>query len=160
MHKEDILIIFPEGDYTNNDAYEAVLTYLSKKQYLSGYGINLPITRDSCIFDYYKTYNTSKYSNSRYLWHFYISFKDRQKDKFKLLMAANQIAAYFSPKYQVIYSFDNDTDNDHIHFAVNAYSYYYDAEPLSEKIMQFCIEQMKIILKNTYPYYSVNHKWK
>lgn len=160
MNKKDILIVISKGEYSNSDAYDAVLTYIIKKQYPSGYGISIPITRDSCIAEYHKVCDTSKYDNLRYLWHFQITFKDRQTDKYKLLMVSNQIAAFFAPKYQVLYAFDRDTDNDHVHFAVNAYSYYPTVAPLNEDLFLTCIEHIKTMLKATYPQYTVNHKRK
>lgn len=160
MTKDDILIIFPEGYYANNDAYEAVLTYLTKKQYLSGYGISLPITKDNCIYDYYRAHNTSKYQNARYIWHFYISFKERQKDKLKILSVANNVASIFANNYQVIYALDTDTDNDHVHFAVNAFSYHPEYEPLSEMMMTSYLDQIQFLLKNVYPCYIISTRRK
>ena len=82
----NIQIIFPAGNYDNCDAYEAVLTYVSNKQFISGYGIPLPVTRNSSIISFYKAEATSKHISSRYIWHFQITFKERIKGTSSLLL--------------------------------------------------------------------------
>ena len=55
--------------------------------------------------------------------------------------------------YQIYYDLDKDTDNPHIHFAVNTYSYHPDAELLSDQKMEhlshYILSELQRIFPNT-----------
>lgn len=151
----NIQIIFPIGEYSNGDAYEAILTYVTSKLYPSGYGIPIPVTRDNSIIYFYKAQANSNQQSARYLWHFTINFKEKRKDLTQIMLMGQQIAYLFSSAYQVVYGLDLGTDHTHLHFAVNAYSYHPDAPVLSNELMEVYVQQMEQIIKFNYPYYQV-----
>ena len=147
------LIIIQPGDYANSDAYDAVLTYVTKKDYVGGYAIPLPPTKDSLISAFRSAEENSDYQNSRYLWHFVISVPEKVNYKLYLQMA-DEIAMRFAYQYQVVYALDLQTSHPHIHFAVNAYSYDPNQSPLSEDYFNQYMQMALIILQNTFPMYK------
>ena len=149
--KESFIIIQP-GDYANTDAYECVLTYVSKKDYVGGYAIPLPPTRDNLITAFYKAEKASNYQNSRYIWHFVISLPEKVDYK-KMLHMSDHIAMQMAYQYQVVYALDLQKSHPHIHFAVNAYSYHPDQPLLSEDLFEKYIAIARDILQNTFPAY-------
>ena len=78
------------------------------------------------------------YKQDRNIWHFAITFSPEYNHcpDFFFMNLAQQIALIYCNDYQVYYGLDKDTDNPHIHFAVNAYSYHPQAEPLSDSKME------------------------
>ena len=147
------LIIIQPGDYANSDAYESVLTYVTKKDYVGGYVIPIPPTRDSLIAAFRSAEENSDYQNSRYLWHFVISLPEKVNYKLYLQMA-DEIAMRFAYMYQVVYALDLQTSHPHIHFAVNAYSYHPNQSPLSEDYFDQYMQMTLVILQNTFPKYK------
>ncbi len=150
--KESLIIIQP-GEYSNSDAYESVLTYISKKDYVGGYGIPLPPSRNALIKSFYRIEQNSNYQNSRYLWHFVISLPTKTDNK-KFLQMADNIAIQIAYHYQVVYALDLEKEHSHIHFTINAYSYQPDYPPLSEEIFENYMRTSLCILQNTYPMYQ------
>lgn len=150
--KESLIIIQP-GDYANGDAYESVLTYVSKKDYVGGYAIPIPPTKETLISAYRLAEESSDYQNSRYLWHFVISLPEKVNYK-TFLQIADQIAMHIAYEYQVVYALDLQKSCPHIHFAINAYSYHPNQSPLSEDLFEKYIRTAFNILQQTYPLYK------
>lgn len=130
------LQIFP-GTYENDSAYEYVLTYVYNKYSTGGYGY-YPFDIKSIIHDFEQSKQDSYYKQDRNIWHFAITFSPDYNHcpDFFFMSLAQQVALIYCNDYQVYYGLDKDTDNPHIHFAVNAYSYHPQAEPLSDSKME------------------------
>ncbi len=150
---KESLIIIQSGDYSNDDAYERVLTYVSKKNYVGGYGMQLPPNRENAIKAFYWAEQNSNYENSRYIWHFAISLP-KKTDNYEFLQFGDKIAMLFAYNYQVLYSLDLEKTHPHIHFAVNAYSYHPDHPLLSEDIFDEYMAVCLNMLQHTYPDYK------
>lgn len=141
------------GTYDNNSAYANVLTYISKKHLTGGYGY-YPLDINSVIFDFEQSKCCSQFESPRNLWHFILTFSPEYNHlpDYFFMGLANQIAFVFCRDYQVYYGLDKDTDNPHIHFAVNAYSYHPDTELLSdlkmEHISHYILSELQRIFPN------------
>ena len=153
------LIIIQPGDYANEDAYESVLTYLSKKAYVGGYAITIPPTRETLISDFRRVESASNYQTARYIWHFVISLPEKVNYK-TLLQMGDQIAMYMAYQYQVVYALDLETGHPHLHFAVNTYSYQPNCEPLSEDLFERYLQVALNILQHTFPSYKAEIKYR
>lgn len=65
---------------------------------------------------------------------------------------ANQIAQIFKDHFQIMYAYDGKkTNHPHIHFAVNAYSYYPTVPALTKARFTSYLEKVKLLLRNEYP---------
>lgn len=65
---------------------------------------------------------------------------------------ANQIAQIFKDHFQIMYAYDGKkTNHSHIHFAVNAYSYYPTVPALTKARFTSYLEKVKLLLRNEYP---------
>lgn len=60
MNKTSVIKL-PKGSYTNNDVYECVITYVMKKDFVGGYLLPLPLTRDSVLNQFYSCEIQSQY---------------------------------------------------------------------------------------------------
>ena len=155
---KSMIIIYP-GSYDNTDAYESVLTYVSKKDYVFGYAIPQPLSRDSLIVSYRLAEEKSNYVGSRYIYHFTISIPSKNHLK-HLLELADNIAITFGHHYQVTYSLDLETDHPHVHFAVNAYSYQPTYPYLTEGVFDIYIQDSCRLLQSYFPQYNAIVKYK
>lgn len=62
--------------------------------------------------------------SGRQVRHFIVSFDNRiPYSEYELYVMGLRICRYYSERYQIIYGVHNDTDNLHIHFAMNTVSY-------------------------------------
>lgn len=141
------------GLYDNDTVYRNVLTYISKKYATGGYGY-YPYDIDSIIRDFELSKEFSLQTSSRNLWHFCVSFSTDFNHKINdqiLLTIANNIAIKFCQDYQIYYALDKGTDNLHLHFAVNAYSYHPATEILSSDKMQIYLLKILSYLHSLYP---------
>lgn len=143
------LIIYKKNCYTNDDAYERVITYC-QKDLIGGYLLELPLTRDSVINQFQACENNSIYYIDSKLWHFVISISDLNNSRI-LQSLADQIAALFCPNYQVIYGIDLDPNHYHIHFVVNAYGYTSKVPPLDLEGFEHYTHLIAILLKEKFP---------
>lgn len=76
-------------------------------------------------------------TDGRQLRHFIVSFsKSECNDINSAFEVAQQIAHYYSLRYQIIYSVHTDTDDLHIHFVINSVSYV-DGKMFSEGPKKF-----------------------
>lgn len=62
-------------------------------------------------------------AKKRRIYHYTVSFPKKLKDVNRVKRTAEALAAEFFKQYQVYYGIHEDTDNLHIHLAVNAVSY-------------------------------------
>ena len=149
----DIRIEALKGKYDNDNVYEKLLDYISKKTYIGGYGF-------SCIPDYpiseqFRMSETcSSGSSSRKMWHFIITFPTSW-DHFSLLQLAISTANRFATSYQILFGVDTEQGNAHLHFGVHAFSYYPDYPILSEEAMHNYLTQLQNDLRCRYPHMTV-----
>ena len=88
-----------------------------------------------------RTFGTSAFS-SRFF----------SSNKYFSLGLANQIAQIFKDHFQIMYAYDGKkTNHPHIHFAVNAYSYYPTVPALTKARFTSYLEKVKLLLRNEYP---------
>lgn len=156
--KKSLIVIY-SGDYSNGDAYERLLTYVSKKNYVCGYGIPIPIERNYAIQSFYQAQDLSTYTCTRQLWHFTISLPDKT-DLVHFMQLADHIAILFGYQYQVVYALDLEKPHAHIHFAINCYSHLPEQPPLSEELFQSYLAQSISLLQSYYPQYKASVEWK
>lgn len=149
----DIRIEFPNGSYNNEDAYNRVIGYISNKEYIGGYGFHcdesLPIIEQFRLSEIY-----SSYDNPQKIWHFWITFSSSLDHTYLLNMAVG-IAGIFSQEFQVIFGLDTQDKNKkrcrpHLHFGINAFSYYPDIPPLTKDKMMVYIEEISDLLRRNY----------
>lgn len=123
----DIRIEVFSGGYDNEDAYNKVLGYISNKTYFGGYGFTfnspLPVIEQFRLSETCSSH--SKDSGGQKIWHFIITFTNSPKHS-ELLILADQTSLDFSAKYQIMYGLDTEKGNSHLHFGVNAFSFYPD----------------------------------
>lgn len=62
-------------------------------------------------------------TDKRRVYHFVLSFPETVTDVIHVRLAAENVADFFYKTHQVYYGVHEDTDNLHVHFAVNAVSY-------------------------------------
>lgn len=149
----DIRIEALPGTYSNEDAYEQVLGYISKKRYIGGFGFtcnpDLPIIRQFRLSQEY-----SRHSAERKMWHFILTFSTTWTHQL-LLQLANNVAAGFAGEYQIMFGVDTGQGRPHLHFGVNAFSYHPDSPVLSEELMHNYLEQLQNYLQNHHPNMTV-----
>ncbi len=137
-------------DYSNDDAYERVLGYISQKKYIGGFGFTCS-PELSIIRQFQLSQECSLYSAERKMWHFIITFASAWPH-LSLLQLASVVAKAFSPEYQILFGVDTEGgSNPHLHFGVNAFSYHPEHPVLSEELMHDYLKQLQIFLQNHYP---------
>lgn len=141
------------GDYTNYDVYQNLINYIGQKYRVGCYGFWGQTVLD-CAKQFENCRLLSNQSPEQDIWHFEISFENIT-DTEKLFRIACQIADFFKDHYQIIFAVDNKGAKFHLHFGVNAYSYYPDYPALTKTRM---LEQMNVIqnqLNLQYPNKSI-----
>lgn len=145
----NIRIEVMSGDYKNLDAFYNVIHYLYIKPIFGGYGFfcNSVKTIENQFLDCVKC---SDENAEKELWHFSISshaFSDPQ-ETFRL---GHEISKIIKDHYQVIFAYDNEHGNPHLHFAINSYSYLTNHLVLSQNIFSEFLNQIHSLLHNLYP---------
>ena len=138
------------GSYSNPDVFEHVLTYVSKKNYIGGCALFYPLTRDSVIKQYYMAEENSLYNTEHRIWHFSVSVSNVRSHR-RLILLAEKIATLFASQYQVYYSLELKPGKYHLHFAVNAFSYHPEVQPLTEPIFDQYLEAIRVVLLQEFP---------
>ncbi|RFZ75727.1 hypothetical protein DS742_27350 [Lacrimispora amygdalina] len=127
-------IIFPQNpqkkNYRNPDAVKNLIHYILKKKktpntVIGALGVNgssekMMIEQMLFIQDYYRN------CKGKRIIHFWISFADDENLKLDFADYRHigyQIADFFENQHQVVFALHEDTDNAHIHFAVNPVNY-------------------------------------
>ena len=96
--------------------------------------------------------SVSSQEEDQNIWHFCISSRFFSSNKYFSLGLANQIAQIFKDHFQIMYAYDGKkTNHPHIHFAVNAYSYYPTVPALTKARFTSYLEKVKLLLRNEYP---------
>ena len=147
----NIRIEIVPGSFTNENAYENLINYISKpKAIIGGCGI-YPFTSEAAINQFYltKLYSLVSSPDERYLWHFFVSFENAVDLQF-LRIIATSICISFSDNYQSFFGIHLDTDHQHIHFAINAYSFHPYAEKLTEPLLQEYMQNIISYLSNQF----------
>lgn len=92
-----------------------------KVRYCNGLGVPLePQKAADRMKRIQKYYNKAR---QRRIYHFFMSFPEEIDDVNGVILAADNAAEIFYETSQVYYGVHEDTDNLHVHFAVNAVSY-------------------------------------
>lgn len=154
----DIRIKIIPGNYTNLDAFYNVINYISSKDIIGGYGFwgNSPKSVAEQFL------NCVKYSCevvNKELWHFVIS-SHAFSNPYETFRLGNEIAKIIKDHYQIIFAYDNETRNPHLHFAVNSYSYLPNHPVLTQEIFSEFLNQVKILLYKIYPSLPVHIDFK
>lgn len=114
--------------YQKNSDVRNLIKYIAgdcagkeKVRYCNGRGLpkDSKMAADKLIW-VQKYYNKD---NKRRLYHFIVSFDETVDDPNCIKMVAEALAEKFFEKSQVYYGVHEDSDNLHIHFAVNSVSY-------------------------------------
>lgn len=149
----DIRLEVLPGTYSNDDAYDKVLSYIFMKDSISGYGI---ILNDSLtiVEQYQASEFYSIHSHQQKIWHFIITFSDHPKMP-QLFHIANTTALTFVSQYQVLYGIDSTGHSTHLHFGVNAFSYHPEVPALTTDTMKQYMESIRMHLLKEFPHKSV-----
>lgn len=131
-----IIVSFPKGKYRNKDAVENVISYVLRlggrknleqdeyyKYNLYGFLGCIHHTKDGAIRDFYKLKRIYKKEDGLQIKHMIISFPvgvERRLSKKEIKMLINKTISLFSLKYQLVWACHEDTDNFHIHLAINS----------------------------------------
>ena len=117
-----------KANYENSPAIKNVLKYVmsvkdSKEpvDYWGTRGLLKDINHAYRVIDNMQKYLKSDYGKR--LYHFSLSFPEEIKDERVIYIIANAIADYLGQEYQLVFGVHMDTDNYHIHYAMNAVSY-------------------------------------
>lgn len=149
----DIRIEVFNGSYDNDDVYNNLLGYVSNKSYCNGYGFNynssLPIIEQFRLSEEY-----SEYYNNQKMWHFAITFSSNLSHTYLLDMAM-KVSLKFAPDYQIMFGLDTKRGNSkryspHLHFAVNAFSYHPQTQPITKDRMRGYMEDIQKFLSDRY----------
>ena len=114
--------------YPENRDITKILKYISgesqkkeKVRYCNGRGVPLePKEAADRMIRLQKYYNKAR---QRRIYHFIMSFPEEIDDVNRVILIAENAAEIFYETNQVYYGVHEDTDNLHIHFAVNAVGY-------------------------------------
>ena len=125
---ENIVIKMNKEFYSRDGDIEYIMKYIAgltegkeKTRYCGGRGLPRdPQKAKECIVNIQRYYRKKK---QRRLYHLMVSFPSTEEDVNYVKMVAENVANKFFEKHQVYYGIHEDTDNLHIHFAINAVSY-------------------------------------
>lgn len=119
-------IEIPEGDYTNKDAVEKVIGYickLNKPEQVGGMGV-FPLYVEDMIDQFLIVKQIYHKEEGKQVFHIVISFEKSLSFTVDEAMEMGYgIAAYWGYDRQVMFAVHNDTQNMHIHMAVNTVAY-------------------------------------
>lgn len=124
--------------YKTKESLYNVLQYIVREsESLGGCGISI-LSTDSI---YYEFENVKKIwgkeaDGKRQVKHFWVTFGRKEINYKMLLQIAWTIAEYYGKRYQVLYGVHTNTDNLHIHYAINTVSFV-DGKMLSEWYNEF-----------------------
>lgn len=114
--------------YKDNSDIETLLAYIAgetknkeKTRYYNGRGLAKDCRKAAKTFiKVQKKYGKAK---QRRLYHLFVSFPEEINDTNYVKLVAENIANLLFDKHQIYYGVHEDTDNLHIHLAINAVSY-------------------------------------
>lgn len=125
---ERIVIKMNKEYYKADSDIETLLAYIAgetknkeKTRYYNGRGLAKDCKKAAKAFiKVQRKYGKAK---QRRLYHLFISFPEQVDDANFVKMVAENIANFLFDKHQIYYGVHEDTDNLHIHIAINAVSY-------------------------------------
>lgn len=119
-------IEIPEGNYTNDDAVEKVIKYicrLDKPKQVGGMGV-FPLYVGDMIDQFLIVKQMYHKEEGKQIFHLVISFdKSLCFTVDEAMEMGYEIAAYWGYNRQVMFAVHDDTQNIHIHMAVNTVAY-------------------------------------
>lgn len=117
-----------KGRYPQNRDIRNLIRYIAGRngikeevRYYSGKG--LPKDPDKAAEAMVKVQKYFGKANKRRAYQFILSFEKSMEDANYVKLVAERVAELFYETHQVYYGVHEDTDNLHVHFAVNAVSY-------------------------------------
>ena len=122
------VILVKNNHYPRNKDIKNLMKYIAgeteekeKVKYCGGKGI--PKKQDKAADRMIAVQKYFRKTNKRRIYHWIVSFPEQVKDVNCIKIIAENIVGLFFENYQVYYGVHEDTDNLHIHLAVNAVSY-------------------------------------
>ena len=125
---ESIVIKMHDQYYQKDSDIKKLIRYIAgetekkeKTRYCNGRGLPCNCKKASkAIIEVQKGYRKD---SQRRIYHLFVSFPDYVTDANYVKLVAESIADMLYEKHQIYYGVHEDTDNLHIHFAINAVSY-------------------------------------
>ncbi len=151
MSSKNIILKVKNDLYSNADAIPALLTYINNATavYTSGYGF-YPTDSTMAIQRFQEVQDCRNFSCERQLWHLILCFSHHFSFQ-TIATIAYQVAEIFSSNgYLVFYGIHEKRDQNgkryHIHFAIQASSYYTDYPDLTFEQMSQRISQIEYLI--------------
>lgn len=148
---DDLIIEFPDGAYRNIDAVEKVIHYimrLGNMKLVGGCGINLT-NADDIAEQFYRVKEFYNKNHGKQILH--IIFTVGRKTYLNAMQVKKLgwlLSMYFGVDRQVLFAVHDDTDNLHIHMAINTVAFtngasctYFDMNQL-KKYANKCLSQI------------------
>ena len=125
---EKVVLSQKKSHYGNSPAIKNLLRYIVSKEnstetvdYWGTRALLKDIDHAYRVIDGMQKYLKS--NTGRRMYHFVLSFPEEIKDERVIYIIANAIADYLGREYQLVFGVHKDTDNYHIHYAMNSVSY-------------------------------------
>lgn len=134
----------PKGDYKNKDAVSRVIDYicrLDKPEQVGGMGV-FPLYVEDMVNQFLAVKRIYHKEEGKQVFHIFISFeKSLGFTVDEVMEMGYEIAAYWGYDRQVMFAVHDDTQNIHIHMAINTVAYtngeykaYYPIEDITEYV--------------------------
>ena len=134
----------PKGNYKNEDAVSRVIDYicrLNKPEQVGGMGV-FPLYVEDMVNQFLAVKRIYHKEEGKQVFHIFISFeKSLGFTVDEVMEMGYEIAAYWGYDRQVIFAVHDDTQNIHIHMAINTVAYtngeykaYYPIEDITEYV--------------------------
>ena len=113
-----------DGSYSNIDAVDNLIFYIAARSEISGgWGISME-SPESVVSEFRAVKRFWNKNGGRQVKHFIFSWDGRSGlDMNQMRYLAAKLTLFFQPRYQVFWGIHLDTDNPHIHIAVNTVSF-------------------------------------
>lgn len=125
---ERIVIKMNNEYYSSDEDISTLIAYIAgetknkeKTRYYNGRG--LPHNHEKAAKTIIKVQRSIKKAKQRRIYHLFISFPSEVDDVNYVKLIAESVANMLFEKHQIYYGVHEDTDNLHIHIAINAVSY-------------------------------------
>ena len=134
----------PKGNYKNKDAVSRVIDYicrLDKPEQVGGMGV-FPLYVEDMVNQFLAVKRIYHKEEGKQVFHIFISFeKSLGFTVDEVMEMGYEIAAYWGYDRQVMFAVHDDTQNIHIHMAINTVAYtngeykaYYPIEDITEYV--------------------------
>ena len=134
----------PKGDYKNKDAVSRVIDYicrLDNPEQVGGMGV-FPLYVEDMVNQFLAVKRIYHKEEGKQVFHIFISFeKSLGFTVDEVMEMGYEIAAYWGYDRQVMFAVHDDTQNIHIHMAINTVAYtngeykaYYPIEDITEYV--------------------------